>query len=87
MCIRDRIGDENIIRIARVFNVSTDFLFGVTNVPDRKNYEMDELGLSAQAEMCIRDRSVPVPSARVNCKSFFDFLTASQAFTLSLIHI
>ncbi len=45
----DKLGDENIIRIARVFNVSTDFLLGVTNVPDRKNYEIDELGLSAQA--------------------------------------
>lgn len=45
----DKIGDENIIRIARVFNVSTDFLLGVTNVPDRKNYEIEELGLSAQA--------------------------------------
>jgi len=29
--------------------VSTDFLLGVTTVPDRKNYEIDELGLSAQA--------------------------------------
>lgn len=45
----DKLGDENIIRIARVFNVSTDFLLGITNVPDRKNYEIDELGLSAQA--------------------------------------
>lgn len=45
----DKLSDENIIRIARVFNVSTDFLLGVTNVPDRKNYEIDELGLSAQA--------------------------------------
>lgn len=45
----DKLGDENIIRIARVFNVSTDFLLGVTTVPDRKNYEIDELGLSAQA--------------------------------------
>lgn len=45
----DKLGDENIIRIARAFNVSTDFLLGVTAVPDRKNYEIDELGLSAQA--------------------------------------
>lgn len=45
----DKLGDENIIRIARAFNVSTDFLLGVTTVPDRKNYEIDELGLSAQA--------------------------------------
>ncbi len=45
----DKLSDENIIRIARVFNVSTDFLLGLTAVPDRKNYEIDELGLSAQA--------------------------------------
>ena len=45
----DKLGDENIIRIARAFNVSTDFLLGVTTVPDGKNYEIDELGLSAQA--------------------------------------
>ena len=36
----DKIGDENIIRIARVFNVSTDFLLGVTNVPDRKTMRL-----------------------------------------------
>ena len=45
----DKLGDENIIRIAKAFNVSTDFLLGVTTVPDRKNYEISELGLSAQA--------------------------------------
>ena len=45
----DKLGDESIIRIAKTFNVSTDFLLGVTTVPDRKNYEIDELGLSAQA--------------------------------------
>ncbi len=32
----DKLSDENIIRIARAFNVSTDFLLGVTAVPDRK---------------------------------------------------
>ena len=45
----NKLSDENIIRIARAFNVSTDFLLGVTDVPDRKNYEISELGLSAQA--------------------------------------
>ena len=45
----DKLGDESIIRIAKAFNVSTDFLLGITAVPDRKNYEIDELGLSAQA--------------------------------------
>lgn len=46
----DKIGNENIIRIARVFNVSTDFLLGeVDDVPDRMNYDISELGLSVQA--------------------------------------
>lgn len=42
----DKIGNENIIRIARVFNVSTDFLLGEVDVPDRINYDISELGLS-----------------------------------------
>ena len=42
----DKLGDENIIRIARVFNVSTDFLLGEVDTPDRLNYDIAELGLS-----------------------------------------
>ena len=45
----DKIGNENIIRIARVFNVSTDFLLGEVDIPDRMNYDISELGLSVQA--------------------------------------
>lgn len=45
----DKISAEHIIRIAKAFNVSTDFLLGVVNVPDRKNYDVEELGLSVQA--------------------------------------
>ena len=42
---------EQVLRIARLFNVSTDFLLGETNIPDRKNYDYDigELGLSVEA--------------------------------------
>ena len=45
----DRLDSEYLLRIARCFGVSTDFLLGETAVPDRKNYEIIELGLSAQA--------------------------------------
>ena len=41
----DKLGDENIIRIARMFNVSTDFLLGEVDVPGRMNYDISELGL------------------------------------------
>lgn len=45
----DKLGDEAIIRIARTFNVSTDFLLGEVDIPDRINYDLSELGLSVQA--------------------------------------
>ena len=45
----DKLGDENIIRIARAFDVSTDFLLGEVDEPDRKNYDISELGLSVDA--------------------------------------
>ena len=45
----DKLSNENIIRIAKTFNVSTDFLLGIINVPDRDLFEISELGLSVQA--------------------------------------
>lgn len=45
----DKLGDENIIRIARAFDVSTDFLLGEVDEPDRKNYDISEIGLSVEA--------------------------------------
>ena len=45
----DSLTDEDVIRIARYFNVSTDFLLGETDEPDRKNYDIGELGLTIQA--------------------------------------
>ena len=43
------LGDGFIIRIAKYFDVSTDFLLGETDIPDRKNNDIEELGLSAEA--------------------------------------
>lgn len=40
---------EQVLKIARLFNVSTDFLLGETNIPDCKNYDIAELGLSVEA--------------------------------------
>ena len=45
----EMLGDEYIIKIAKYFNVSTDFILGETNIPDRKNYDIEELGLSAES--------------------------------------
>jgi transcriptional regulator with XRE-family HTH domain len=45
----EKLSEESVIRIARVFNVSTDFILGTTEIPDKKNYDISELGLSVQA--------------------------------------
>lgn len=43
------LGDGYIIKTAKHFNVSTDFLLGETDIPDRKNYDIEALGISAEA--------------------------------------
>lgn len=56
----DMLGNEYIIKIAKHFNVSTDFLLGETNIPDRKNYDIDELGLSVEAARTLYTRKVHI---------------------------
>ena len=46
---KETLTHEQVLKIARLFNVSTDFLLGETNIPDRKNYDIAELGLSVEA--------------------------------------
>jgi transcriptional regulator with XRE-family HTH domain len=45
----EKLSEESVIRIARAFNVSTDFILGTTEIPDKKHYDISELGLSVQA--------------------------------------
>lgn len=45
----DKISTEHLLRIAKAFEVSTDFLLGEVNTPDRTNFDIEELGLSVQA--------------------------------------
>lgn len=52
------LGDGCIIRIAKYFNVSTDFLLGETDSPDRKNYDIEELGLSVDAARLLYTREI-----------------------------
>ncbi len=55
-----KIGSDVLAALAREFNVSADFLLGLTDIPDRKNYGIDELGLSAQAVRDLYMRRVDV---------------------------
>ena len=54
----DKIGDEYIIKIADHLGVSTDFILGQTDFPERRSYEIGELGLSYKAAMALYTREV-----------------------------
>ena len=54
----DRLSDEHIIRLARYFGVSTDFLLGETDQPERINYDIEELGLTVQAAKNLYTRKI-----------------------------
>ncbi len=44
-----KFSDGMLTALAREFDVSTDFLLGLTDIPDRMNYDIGELGLTALA--------------------------------------
>ena len=54
----DKIGDEYIIKIADFLGVSTDFILGQTDFPERRNYDIEELGLSYKTAMALYTREV-----------------------------
>lgn len=54
----DKLSDASLQKIARHFKVSTDFLLGITDIADRKNYDVGELGLTAQAARNLYTRKV-----------------------------
>lgn len=54
----DKIAAENIVKIARVFGASTDFLLCETNIPYRTNYDIETLGLTAKAAARLYTRKV-----------------------------
>ena len=54
----DKIGDDSIIKIADFWGVSTDFILGQTDFPERRNYDIEELGLSFKAAMAMYTREV-----------------------------
>lgn len=47
----EKISTETIIAMAQLFNVSTDFLLGLTNIPYKTNFDIERLGLTEKAGM------------------------------------
>ena len=44
-----KLSSKNLVAIANYFEVSTDFLLGLTDIPSRKEYDIERLGLSVEA--------------------------------------
>lgn len=68
------ISSELIASLVKYFDVTADFLLGLTNIPDKKNYELSELGLSYDAARKLLRREVNPDALNrfVECKSFAD---------------
>ena len=68
----DKLSDDSIIAISGVFNVTTDFLLGQTNIPNRINYDLEELGMSAAAGKALytNKEAAIVVNAMLESKSF-----------------
>lgn len=54
----DALSHEYVIKIARYFQTSTDFLLGETDDPGRINYDIGELGLTVRAAENLYTRKV-----------------------------
>lgn len=54
----DKLSADNIVAIARVFEVTTDFLLCLTDIPFTTNYDIAKLGLSVKAAEKLLRRKV-----------------------------
>lgn len=54
----DKLSTDNIVSIARVFEVTTDFLLCLTDIPFTTNYDIEKLGLSVKAAEKLLRRKV-----------------------------
>ena len=54
----DKLSADNIVSIARVFDVATDFLLCLTDIPFTTNFDIEKLGLSVKAAEKLLRRKV-----------------------------
>lgn len=54
----EKVSSQVIIDAAQHFGVSTDFLLGLTDVPDAMNYPVEEFGLTAPAARAILSEDI-----------------------------
>lgn len=76
------VGHDVLAKLALFFNVSADYLLGLTDVRMRKNVELNQLGLSNEALFRILSGKVNsrLLSMMIESKNFPRFLDYTQAY-------
>ena len=76
------VGHDVMAKLALFFNVSADYLLGLTDVRMRKNVELGELGLSNQALFQILSGKVnsQILSLMIESRNFSRFLDYAQTY-------
>lgn len=76
------VGHDVLAKLAIFFNVSADYLLGLTDVRMRKNVELNQLGLSNQALFQILSGRVnsQILSMLIESRNFPRFLDYAQAY-------
>ena len=76
------VSSEMIMALARYFDVTADFLLGLTDIPDKKNYELSELGLSYEAarKLLFREVNPDALNRFIECKSFAELCERIACF-------
>ena len=66
------ISSELVMALSKYFGVTADYLLGLTDIPDKKNYELSELGLSYEAARKLLHREVNPDALNrfIECESF-----------------
>lgn len=53
-----KVSSDILVKLAQIFEVSTDFLLGITDYPDRMNYDVGQLGFTPDAVRKLRSGAV-----------------------------
>lgn len=66
------VSSELVMALSKYFDVTTDFLLGLTDIPDKKNYELSELGLSYEAarKLLFREVNPDALNRFIECGNF-----------------
>ena len=56
----DTLGIEQIVKLAKIFGCSTDYLLGVTDIPRHQIIDAEELGLTENAATNIVSHTIPI---------------------------